>query len=190
MFKVLERRLHRKEMSSPVLVVIGSGPGIGLSTASIFATRKFDKIALIARDTARLSKDREGVLQAAKAAGRDVEVSTFSQDISETASFQKTLEKIEKLGMISCVFFNAARVQPSDLLTYEEKELVEDFMVCIFPSNKDSSSLELFERFRICRLIICCHQNAQIYRKFGPATCAHQFSNRSKFLNDLDLCFK
>jgi NAD(P)-dependent dehydrogenase (short-subunit alcohol dehydrogenase family) len=118
------------EMPS-VLVVIGSGPGIGLATASIFASRKFDKIALVSRDAARLPKDREAVIQTAKAAGRVVEVSTFSQDIRETESFRKTLEKIEELGEISCVFFNAARVEPSDLLTYDEKEVVSDFMVCV-----------------------------------------------------------
>ena len=120
-------------MLSPVLVVIGSGPGIGLSTASIFASRKFTKIALISRDSSRISKDKAAVVEAAKAAGRVCEVSTFSQDVAETASFQKTLKKVEELGEISCVFFNAARVHPSDLMTYEEKEIIEDFMVRCFP---------------------------------------------------------
>ena len=118
-------------MSSSVLVVIGSGPGIGLATASLFAVRKFDKIALISRNSARLSKDQAVVLQAARAAGRDVEVSTFSQDVGETESFQRTLKKVEELGQISCILFNSARVEPSDLLTYDEKEVVTDFLVCI-----------------------------------------------------------
>jgi NAD(P)-dependent dehydrogenase (short-subunit alcohol dehydrogenase family) len=118
-------------MSSSVLVVIGSGPGIGLATASIFASRKFSKIALLSRDSARLQRDRETVLQTAKAVGRDVDVLTFSQDVRETESFQRTLGKIEELGEISCIHFNAARVEPSDLLTYDEKEVISDFLVCI-----------------------------------------------------------
>ena len=119
-------------MPSSVLVVIGSGPGIGLATASIFASRKFDKIALLSRDNTRLQKEREAVLQAAKAAGRDVEVYTFSQDVCQTESFQRTLERIGSLGNISCVHFNAARVEPSDLLTYDEKDVISGFLVCYF----------------------------------------------------------
>jgi NAD(P)-dependent dehydrogenase (short-subunit alcohol dehydrogenase family) len=120
-------------MSCSVLVVIGSGPGIGVATASIFARRKFDKIALISRDGARLQQDRATILQTATAAGRDVEVSTFAQDVCETISFQKTLKRVEELGVISCVHFNAARVHPSNLLTYDEKDVVEDFVVFMSP---------------------------------------------------------
>ncbi|KAG0645479.1 hypothetical protein D0Z07_8592 [Hyphodiscus hymeniophilus] len=111
------------------MVVVGSGPGIGLSTASIFASRKFSKIVLISRDSSRLSKDKASVLEAANAAGREVEVSIFSQDIAETKSFEKTLKKVEELGEISCVFYNAARVCPSDLMTYAEEEVIKDFMI-------------------------------------------------------------
>ena len=117
---------------SSVLVVIGSGPGIGLATASLFASYKFSKIALISRQSARLGEERAAVLQAAKAAGRNIEVFTFSQDIRETESFQRTLKRVEELGEISCVHFNAARVGPSNLLTYDEKEVISDFMVCAF----------------------------------------------------------
>ena len=120
---------------SSVLVVIGSGPGIGLATASIFASHKFNRIVLISRQSARLEKDRAAVLQTAKAAGKNIEVFTFSQDIRETESFRRTLKRVEELGEISCVHFNAARVEPSDLLTYDEKEVISDFMVCIFSLN-------------------------------------------------------
>ena len=143
-------------MSSPVLVVIGSGPGIGLSTASIFASQRFDKIALISRNTARLAEDREAVL---KAAGREVEVATFTQDVAETSSFQKTLEKIEKLGVVSCVFFNAARVHPSDLVAYEEKEVAKDFMVCRLQSST-STTVQNWINSDLCfrALIMGTHQ--------------------------------
>jgi hypothetical protein len=56
--KFVHQVLLAENMTSPVLVVIGSGPGNGLSAASVFASRKFDKIALIARDSARLAKEK------------------------------------------------------------------------------------------------------------------------------------
>ncbi|KAE9378631.1 putative NADP(+)-dependent dehydrogenase [Stipitochalara longipes BDJ] len=114
-------------MSSDGLLVIGSGPGIGVTTASLFAQKKFTKIALIARDNSRLTKDRETILQAAKSAGKTVEVQTWSVDITNSTSFKAVLKETEKFATFSCVFFNAARVEPSDLLSFPEEEILKDF---------------------------------------------------------------
>jgi NAD(P)-dependent dehydrogenase (short-subunit alcohol dehydrogenase family) len=118
--------LDQSNMST-VLVVLGSGPGIALSTTSLFASKKFSKIALLSRNTLRLQEDKAAILASA---GREITVSTFTQDIADSASFKKTLAEIEKMGEISCVFFNAARVATSDLMSYPEGEVVADFMVC------------------------------------------------------------
>jgi short-subunit dehydrogenase len=116
--------------STQTLVLIGSGPMIGVSAASLFATRKFANIALISRDPARLSYDRDSVLVAARAAGKHVTVRTFATDIKNTPVFEKVLKEVETMGRISVVIFNAARVGPSELFKFPEEEIIEDFKVC------------------------------------------------------------
>jgi|SRR5277367_2300934 len=119
--------------AAQTLVLIGSGPMIGVSAASLFATRKFPNIALISRDPTRLSNDRDSVLAAAKAAGKDVSVRTFATDIKNTPAFEKVLKEVEKMGRISVVVFNAARVGPSELFKFPEEEIIEDFKVSFSP---------------------------------------------------------
>lgn len=101
--------------------------------ASLFASRKFNKIALIARDLERIKQDRESVLQNARKAGRNVEVNTWNVDITDTIAFQKILKEVEGFGSVSCVLFNAARVGMSKLLEFEESGILKDFMVSTDP---------------------------------------------------------
>jgi short-subunit dehydrogenase len=116
-------------MFSDGLLVIGSGPGIGVTTASLFAQKKFSKIALISRDKTRLSKDRDTILQAVQSAGKTAEVKIWSVDITNSTAFTAVLKETEKFASFSCVLFNAARVEPSDLLTFSEEEILKDFKV-------------------------------------------------------------
>ncbi|RFU25722.1 hypothetical protein B7463_g10620, partial [Scytalidium lignicola] len=109
------------------LVVIGSGPGIGASTASLFAARKFSKIALISRNLTRLSEDRDKVIASARSAGRNVDVKAWSVDITDSETYIKVLKEVEKFGDVSCVHFNAARVDLSTLLEFDENEMLYDF---------------------------------------------------------------
>jgi short-subunit dehydrogenase len=113
----------------PTLVVIGSGPGIGVSTATVFGQKKFDKIALLSRNAQRLEQDKKTILDALRPTGRTVEIRTWSVDITKTAEFQKVLTEVGEFGEVSCVHFNAARVEPSALLEFDEKEILYDFMV-------------------------------------------------------------
>lgn len=117
-------------MSSPGLLVIGSGPGNGVSAASLFAQKKFDKIALISRDPSRLAQDKATVLEAAKQANREFDVQTWAVDITDTTAFKAILRETEKFATFTCVLFNAARVAPSELLEFPEEEIIRDFMVC------------------------------------------------------------
>jgi NAD(P)-dependent dehydrogenase (short-subunit alcohol dehydrogenase family) len=120
-------------MTSPqTLVLIGSGPMIGVSSASLFATRKFSNIALISRDPTRHAQDRDSVLSAARAAGKNVNVRMFATDIKNTPVFEKALKEVEKMGRISVVVVNAARVGPTEMFKFPEEEIVEDFKVCHF----------------------------------------------------------
>ena len=118
---------------APTLLVIGCGPGIGVSTASIFASKKFDKIALMSRDIKRLDQDRSIILNSLKSSNRadQVEIKIWSVDITNTSDFQNTLQQVENFGNVTCVIFNAARVEPSSLFSFEEEEIVKDFMVSV-----------------------------------------------------------
>lgn len=119
--------------TSETLVVIGSGPGIGVSTASLFALKKFNNVALISRDKKRLEQDRKTVLSfLSSRTGKKVEIKTWSTDVVDSASYKKVLDEVEKFGEITCVVFNPARVQPSELFTFDENEIVKDFMASVF----------------------------------------------------------
>lgn len=51
---------------APILVVLGSGPGIGLTTAKHFAKKHFSKIVLLSRNSERLEKEKREVEAVAK----------------------------------------------------------------------------------------------------------------------------
>lgn len=113
--------------TSPLLLVLGSGPDIGSSTARQFARKGFfSKIALASRDAGRLESEAEEVR---KAGGQEVEVSTFQTDLSDMKSLKSTLEDVEKLGPLGCVFYNGARIKITDILTTPVEELEEDYRV-------------------------------------------------------------
>src|SRR5689334_20987486 len=107
-------------MSSSTLVIIGSGPGVGITTATLFAQKKFNNIALISRTIDRLDRDRKTLLEAVSLTGRQVTVKTWAVDITNTPAFKKVLSEVEKFGDVSCVLFNAARVDMSTLLEFDE----------------------------------------------------------------------
>jgi hypothetical protein len=120
----------------PSLAVIGSGPGIALATTALFAEKKFSKVALLARSSQRLLQDKASILEILRAKGRaDVEIETWCVDISDSPAFKQVLREVShRLGDLTCVLFNAARVAPSQLLEVAEEEIVRDFMVCPLPT--------------------------------------------------------
>ncbi|KAG6005324.1 hypothetical protein E4U21_000239 [Claviceps maximensis] len=108
------------------LVVIGSGPGIGVHVASHFASRGFNKIALMARNKEQLTKDSAAV----KKARAGVDVQTYAVDVTDSAALRRALHDItDDLGPPEVVFFNAARVRPSTLLEVDDVELLYDFKI-------------------------------------------------------------
>ncbi|KAL2793513.1 putative NADP(+)-dependent dehydrogenase [Aspergillus keveii] len=112
-----------------LLLLLGSGPGIGVSVASRFARSHFGAVALVARNAEQLSKDRATVLAAVAEAGRAVEVRTWQADISDLSLLEKTLKEVEEFGAVECVYFNAARVAPSPLLEFPVEKIEADFRV-------------------------------------------------------------
>jgi hypothetical protein len=80
---------------------------------SLFAQKKFDKIALISSDKAHLAQGQETILISAEAAGRIVEVETWNIYITNTAAFKAVLKDTKSFANITCVLFNAARAEPN-----------------------------------------------------------------------------
>ncbi|KAM0274933.1 hypothetical protein ACHAQH_007742 [Verticillium albo-atrum] len=93
-----------------VLLVIGSGPGISRAVVSLFASESHSRIALISRSADRLSEEKSAAEQAARDAGRIVQVKTWPVDIADDAALRKTLSEVEDFGTPEVVFFNAARI--------------------------------------------------------------------------------
>jgi NAD(P)-dependent dehydrogenase (short-subunit alcohol dehydrogenase family) len=122
------------------LLVVGSGPNIGVSTATLFAQKKFDRIALISRSSSRLQTDKSTILSYLSSStipSIQFQIETWAVDVTEKDKFEAVLEQVgewskaEDMG-IGCILFNAARVDFSSICGgFEEKELVYDFMVTI-----------------------------------------------------------
>ncbi|KAH7006690.1 hypothetical protein EDB82DRAFT_423436 [Fusarium venenatum] len=112
-------------MSDTTLLCIGSGPGIGRSVTSLFATKHYKNVALIARRPDQLEIEKTAVHEAA---GQSVNVQTYALDVTDTDALLPALNHIEEdLGRIECVFYNAARVQKSSFFDYDVKEIEYDF---------------------------------------------------------------
>jgi len=120
-------------MPAKTLVVIGSGPGIGVSVASSFAVRNFTHIALISRDATRLEQDEDRVLTAVQERGYPAQVKTWAVDICDSKALKQALEEIQDFGTLECVFFNAARVGGKPLLEEDVEDIERDFRVGSLP---------------------------------------------------------
>ncbi|KAK0124667.1 hypothetical protein ONS95_009613 [Cadophora gregata] len=115
---------------TPTLLLIGSGPGLGISIAKSFATHSFSKIALISRNNTRLLSEKASLESSVlESAGKQIEVETRSVDIAESEKFKTVLKEVGEWGTVTCVVFNAARVQPSEILVEGEEEIVKEFMI-------------------------------------------------------------
>ena len=115
-------------MSRGALIVLGSGPGNGVAVASKFAAKGFSRIFLLSRNAKRLEDDRATVIAAS---GReDIRVDNIVTDISNQQSLARAFQQIDQENLtIECVFFNAARVEPSELLKFPVEEIERDFRV-------------------------------------------------------------
>lgn len=111
------------------LMIIGSGPGIGNHVAITFATQGFDHIVLLARNEQRLEQDKAAIISKAERPG--ICVDTMQVDISDATALKKALKTLETVGhAIECIFFNAARIAPGELLSEPIETIEEDFKVC------------------------------------------------------------
>jgi NAD(P)-dependent dehydrogenase (short-subunit alcohol dehydrogenase family) len=113
--------------SNRTLFVIGSGPGIGRSVTTLFASKRYSHVALIARRAEQLSVEQKALEEAV---GSDVKVKTYAVDVVDSNALLKVLEDAEAaLGKPEVVFYNAARVLPSALLSHDVKDMEYDFKI-------------------------------------------------------------
>ncbi|EIT83630.1 hypothetical protein AO1008_01157 [Aspergillus oryzae 100-8] len=113
------------------LLLIGSGPGIGVAVASLFAQKHFDHIALFARNSSQLQADKETILSSAADVGRQVHVRTWKVDISDLEQFKAALTEVQSFGTLECVYFNAARVGGSNFFDFPVEDIELDLRVSV-----------------------------------------------------------
>ncbi|KAE8322446.1 hypothetical protein BDV39DRAFT_218596 [Aspergillus sergii] len=117
--------------STRTLLLIGSGPGIGVAVASLFAQKHFDHIALFARNPSQLQADKETILSSAADVGRQVHVRTWQVDISDLEQFKAALTEVQSFGTLECVYFNAARVGGSKFFDFPVEDIELDLKVSV-----------------------------------------------------------
>lgn len=117
------------KMPGKTLVVLGSGPGIGVAIAQTFSVRGFTHIALVARNSERLKEDQDKVYDAIQERGYSCQVKTWTCDMSDLDALKKTLGEIETFGGLECVLFNAARVAGKPPLEEDIMAIESDFRV-------------------------------------------------------------
>ncbi|KIW29266.1 uncharacterized protein PV07_05091 [Cladophialophora immunda] len=106
-----------------LIVILGSGPGIGASTGALFASMGFD-VALLSRNVERLGQEAARV----QAANPRVKVKAYPVDVGDHNALALALGKVgTELGPPEVVYFNAARVAPSRIGGTSPDFLLEDF---------------------------------------------------------------
>ncbi|KAI9664054.1 MAG: hypothetical protein M1821_007545 [Bathelium mastoideum] len=111
-------------MSQNVLVVIGSGPGIGVSTASLFASHGFS-IALVSRNAERLSSDVTAVEKHSKSGAT---VKAYPANVGDSSALSAALAQIKtELGAPEVVLFNVARIAVTTIGQEPIENLRSDF---------------------------------------------------------------
>lgn len=133
-------------MPGKTLVILGSGPGIGIAVAKVFSVRGFTHVALVSRNKERLAQDEDGVLDAIQERGYSCRVKTWVCDIADLKQLNTTLKEIETFGSLECVLFNPARVAGNPPLEESAEAIEADFRVCVLmpkqiDHNADDRSL-------------------------------------------------
>ncbi|KAL1793661.1 hypothetical protein ACET3X_008643 [Alternaria dauci] len=109
------------------LILFGAGPGIGNNVALQFANKGIEHIILLARNTERLQNEDAPFVTKSTS---PVKVDTLRMDLADTTSIPGVLKQLEEMTEgedVEVVFFNAARIKPSEVLGVSVEEIDEDF---------------------------------------------------------------
>ncbi|WML43424.1 SDR family NAD(P)-dependent oxidoreductase [Neobacillus sp. PS3-40] len=112
-------------MSEKLMLIVGAGPGISLSTARKFGREGF-KVALIARRLEALQQ-YEKELQSS-----GIEAKGFPGDASSEESLKSAIESVIKTdGKIDVLLYNAASGKPGKPTELNVNDLVYDFKISV-----------------------------------------------------------
>ena len=107
-------------MNRPVLLVVGAGPGVSGSVATLFARAGYD-VALLGRDDGSLA-ELAATLRSAGAA-----VETTVVDVTDASAATSAISRLgEHFGRIDRLHFNPSAFRPKDPLHLSVAELLED----------------------------------------------------------------
>lgn len=112
-------------MKENVLLIVGAGPGISLSTAKKFGKEGF-KIALVSRRIDALQKYEEELQS------EGIVAKGFPGDVSSEESLKAAIESvIKEYGKIDVLLYNAAAGRPGKPTTLSIDDLVKDFKISV-----------------------------------------------------------
>jgi NAD(P)-dependent dehydrogenase (short-subunit alcohol dehydrogenase family) len=116
-------------MSDKSIIIVGSGPGIGVTSASHFASQGFT-VALLSRNKQRLQEDASKVKAASDSSSSSAKVHTYAVDVGDHNALKQTLDQVkEDLGNPEVVLFNAAKVAQSTIGKESPEALIDNFKV-------------------------------------------------------------
>jgi NAD(P)-dependent dehydrogenase (short-subunit alcohol dehydrogenase family) len=107
-------------MSSPLVVVVGAGPGLGASVARRYGREGYDVVLL--------SRDAEELSQLGQAMTSDgIEARWTALDVTDDAALRRAVtEAGERAGRIDVLHFNPSTFRHKDPLALSPDELLED----------------------------------------------------------------
>ncbi|WP_330232646.1 SDR family oxidoreductase [Nocardia sp. NBC_00508] len=110
-------------MSAPVFLVLGAGPGIGLSVARLFADDGFATVL-----ACRFDDEAEPLAEQLRGQGFDAE--GVGVDLTDPADVGRVVTGVgERHGRIDVLHFNPSIFRQADPLQLSVPELIEDFTV-------------------------------------------------------------
>ena len=145
-----------------LIVILGSGPGIGVGVASHFASQSFGRVALISRNAERLKEDAETVKANSRRTGLQVKI--YAVDVVDVLALEKTLKEVaHDLGPPEVIVYNAARLRQSKFGEVPARDLTEDFQVCfIFPGYGRCALCTTIISVPILRLHTTCSRSLSL----------------------------
>jgi len=111
------------DVSSPVLVVLGAGPGLGAGVARRFGRAGY-AVVLVSRHADQLA----GIADDLRGGG--VEVSTLELDLTDSGAVRGAMAA---LGRIDVLHFNPSAFRQRDVLHLSVEDLVSDLRVGVAP---------------------------------------------------------
>ncbi|MDC1105370.1 SDR family NAD(P)-dependent oxidoreductase [Prolixibacteraceae bacterium] len=105
------------------ILIIGCGPGLGLSLAKIFGANG-NHISLISRNINKLNSYKE-ILQK-----NNIPVIVHQADVEQFDTLKKALDKIrEKVSHFDVVIYNAASLRLNDIMEDTPEQMLKDYKI-------------------------------------------------------------